>query len=354
MVALPPGDWPRLTLRRLSQRIIYRAPGERDECPACGSRALVDLDVLPLRAARTGFVCACDGCGLVFSNPLPTSDDLAHFYSPAGAWAADRRDVRDAAGPASGRGGGTWTHMFDPIRQEIDVTSPPPGASVLDFGCGEGRLLDQLQNCGWTTCGIEPALDHAFRRHRRLDTVPDGATFDLIVLIQVLEHVANPLQLLRQLSAACRIGGHLLVSVPRFDTLPVHRDYRYVLNGRAHITAYTWACLRTLLARSGWQPVAPPPAEVGKGGGGRRTTSRLRVLARRVDNAVGHALAEPDRPGDEARAAVRAYYAHGDWRPVLAKAGLLRFAARRADAQRRRARLARKAGKRELSGSRAV
>lgn len=340
MVALPPGEWPRLMWRRLAQRIVYRAPGERDECPTCGSRALADLDVLPLRAARTGFVCVCDGCGLVFSNPLPSSTDLTDFYSPSGAWRIDRREVGDEPGRSSTRVGGTWTQMFDPIRPDLDVTSPPRGASVLDFGCGEGKLLDQLQNCGWETCGIEPALHRAFRRHRRLEAVPEGATFDLIVLMQVLEHVPDPLHVLRQLAGACRIGGHLLVSVPRFDTLPLHRDYRYVLNGRVHITAYTWPCLRTLLARSGWAPVAPPPAEIAKGGG-RRTRSRLRVLARRVDGA----LREVQRPGDEARAAVRGFYASGDSRSLLAGAGLLRLAARQADSNRRRGKAARKAAK---------
>lgn len=325
-------------VRRLLQTWIYRAQGERDDCPACGSAALADLDVLPLRAGRTGFVCACDGCGLVFSNPLPAADALADFYSPSGEWAAERRDVDDRSvddRQTASRAGGTWTRMFDPIRHAIDVTAPPAGASVLDFGCGEGKLLDVLQDCGWQTWGIEPALDRAFRRHRRLHAVPDAPRFDLIVAIQVLEHMPNPLQVLRELAGACRAGGHLLLSVPRFDTLPHHRDYRYVLNGRAHITAYTWACLRTLLARAGWSAVAEPPLEISKGGGGRMTTSRLRVVARRVD---GH-VAEDGGRGRDARAAVRGYYAAEDSRPLAARLGLLRLAARQADRDRRRAKL---------------
>jgi SAM-dependent methyltransferase len=322
----------------VSQAVIYRVHGERDDCPACGSRDIRDIDVLPLRAARTGFVCCCDECGLVFSNPLPTAADLAAFYSPTGTWAADRREAGEAPDASAAPVGGTWTRMFDPIRAEIDVAAPPPGARVLDFGCGDGKLLDLLQNCGWQTFGIEPALDRAFRRHGRLHAVPDAPAFDLIVLIQVMEHVANPLQLLQQLARATRIGGHLLVSVPRFDTLPVHRDYRYVLNGRAHITGYTWACLRTLLARAGWEAVASPPTEISKGGGGRRTTSRLRVLARRVEGVVSEAA----QPAEEARAAVHAFY-EGASRPLLARAGLLRLAARRAQWQRLYA--ARKAAK---------
>jgi SAM-dependent methyltransferase len=340
MVASLHGELARLT-RRLAQVCVYRAPGERDDCPACASTRLFDLDVLPLRAGKTGLVCGCDACGLVFSNPLPTPRQLTEFYSPMGAWAADRRDLPEAPRELPGRAGGTWARMFDPIRGALDVTAPPPGASVLDFGCGEGKLLDQLQQCGWQTFGIEPATDRAFHRHRRLEAVPDRPVFDLIILIQVLEHVPNPLQLLRQLAGACRPGGHLLLSVPRFDTLPLHRDYGYVMNGRAHITAYTWGCMQTLLARSGWSPVAPPPAEIGKGGGGRRTTSRLRVVARRFDGETEGAPA----PGAEARAALRAFYAARDERPWIARAGVIRLAARRADAERRRAKAARKAAK---------
>jgi SAM-dependent methyltransferase len=347
MVASLRGEW-RRAVRRLSRSIVYRAPGERDVCPACGSPEIFELDVLPLRGARTGFVCACDGCGLVFSNPLPSSADLTAFYGPAGTWAANRPNGGRVPDAPVGAVGGSWTRMFEPIRAAVDVTAPPAGARVLDFGCGDGKLLDLLQNCGWQTFGIEPALDSAFGRHGRLAAVPETPTFDLIVLIQVMEHVANPLQLLQQLARATRIGGHLLVSVPRFDTLPVHRDYRYVLNGRAHITAYTWACLRTLLARAGWEPVAPPPIEISKGGG-RRTTSRLRVLARRVDGVV----AEAEKPADEARAALQAYYAHGTSRPLLARAGLLRLAARKE--QWHRSYMARKTAKQAAaSGSTAL
>jgi SAM-dependent methyltransferase len=229
--------------------------------------------------------------------------------------------------------------MFDPIRSELSVTAPPPGAAVLDFGCGSGALLDALQDYGWDTWGIETADDYAFQRHRRLVAVPGEPTFDLIIANHVLEHVTDPLGLLRDLARACRRGGYMLVSVPRLDTLPTHRDYKYIINGRAHITAYTWACLRGLLARAGWMPVAPPPDRISKGRG-RRTSARLRVVARRV-----HTFVElPASPADEARTAMRQYHATVDGRSMLERLRLYRFAARRAEARRRQNILTRKSG----------
>jgi SAM-dependent methyltransferase len=330
MAGSQPGDWRRV-VRRLSQRLIYRAPGERDDCPACGSRALHDFDVLPLRAARTGFVCGCDACGLVFSNPQPDPRDLEVFYSDSGTWAAARQHLDHPAERALPLGR-SWTRLFDAIRDTLDVAAPPPGASVLDFGCGEGTMLDGLQSCGWQTWGIEPAIDRAFARHGRLFSIPETPTFDLVLALHVLEHVPSPLELLRQLAAACRIGGHLLIAVPRLDTLPTHRDYRYVLNGRAHIMAYTWPCIRALLARAGWETVALPLEN-------RHTTSRMRVLARRTDTPA----ADTHVSAAVAGAAIAGYYAHEDARPLAARLGLIRVAARRADAERRRAKAERKA-----------
>jgi len=341
--------------RALSRMLIYEVPGESEWCPACHSRHLFDLDLhvlrRPIRGQRIAFITCCRACGLVFRNPTPSREELASFYSPEGDWGARRAAPAAEVAPRDQRARGrSWARMFDPIREAISVTEPPAGARVLDFGCGDGRLLDALQDCGWETWGIETSIDTAFRRHQKLDAIPASATFDLVIAHHVLEHLADPLIVLRQLAGACRMDGHLLVGVPRLDTLPIHRDYKYVLNGHAHVTAYTWSCLRTLLARAAWAPVGLPPAEIAKGGG-RRTTSRLRVLARRVEGPV----AEPPRPADEARAAIRAYYAQRDSRPLLARAGLLRLAARRAEAGRQRARAARKSAKQAaVSGQRAT
>lgn len=327
----------------MSRALIYRVAGECECCPACASRRLHELDVLLVRfphRRQTGFVSGCNDCGLVFSNPLPSPEELKHFYSPAGEWRPSRtagtRDSTNAADAARSR---SWSRAFEPIRNELRVTAPPPGARVLDFGCGMGKLLDALQVCGWETWGIEPALNDAFRRHRRLDAVPDAPTFDLIVANHVLEHVTDPLWLLRQFARACHQGGYLFIGVPRFDTLPIHRDYKYVINGRAHVMAFTWPCLQGLLARAGWAAVTPPPDRVAKGGG-RTTCSRLQVIARRVETPP----TLPPSPLEAARTAMRRYHVQTTGRPLVERLRFFRLAARGAEA-RRRAKMIRKSAK---------
>jgi SAM-dependent methyltransferase len=302
---------------------------------------LYELDLLALRPLvdgyRTGFVSGCHDCGLVFSNPQPTAAEQDQFYSPEGDWGSRRsgtpavREEDESRRNVERSRGLSWSWPFEAIRDDLAVAAPPAGAKVLDFGCADGKLLDALQDCGWETWGIESASDTAFVRHRRLDAIPASPTFDLIVVNHVLEHVTNPLGLLSELAGASRVGGYLQVGVPRLDTLPVHRDYKYVINGRAHVTAYTWPCLQGLLARAGWQPVAPPPDRVSKGQG-RQTCARLRVLARRVDGAL-----EPlPFAAHAARVAVSRYHADIQGRSLFERLGFYRLAARKVEARRRR------------------
>ena len=304
---------------------VYRAPRERDRCPACGSSRLAALAVHKLQTRvdgrRTGLVSGCEDCGLVFVNPAPSEAELSAMYAPTGEWAEGRLQDAGPADPPKTGGGGSWPRLFAPIRGELDVTRPPAGAKVLDFGCGTGKFLDVLGACGWDTYGIEPALDEAFARHRRLHEIPSTPTFDLVIVHHVLEHVLNPLALLRRLAESARIGAFVLVAGPRLDTLPVHRDYRYVIS-RVHVTSYTSTCMMGLLGRAGWATVAPPDDEVAIAGG-RRTAARMRLLAKRV----GHQLPLPARPLDAAREALRKYYEQVEPAPPR----WIRMAARRAE-----------------------
>ena len=144
------------------------------------------------------------------------------------------------------------TAVLDILDQHI----PPGGVRrVLDFGCGVGAWLNDLQDRGWDTWGIEPSSSAAFVRHQRLQEIPSDGRFDLVMVYHVLEHLPHPLDTLRRLAAAVRAGGLCFVSVPRLDTVAIHRQFAYCLHPRHHIVAYTEACLRGLLAGAGFEVV---------------------------------------------------------------------------------------------------
>lgn len=223
--------------------------------------------MFPIRRDRKGrllsFITGCHECGLLFVNPVPTEEHLQQFYSDSGPWAAARSAQTSTVAAAHARGlrgkppqpkpGKPLPArevLLNALAPYVPIHEPPAGARVLDFGCGEGQFLNSLQDRGWDTYGIEPSTSVAFLRHHRLTSLPDDGTFDFVILHHVLEHVTDPLGLLRQLAASLREGGSLFVSVPRLDTLPEHADFNYCINGRHHPVPFTEACLRGLLARA--------------------------------------------------------------------------------------------------------
>jgi 2-polyprenyl-3-methyl-5-hydroxy-6-metoxy-1,4-benzoquinol methylase len=323
--------------------VTYGPPGERRTCPACGGRALAHLDPMwhfRRDASRyVGFATGCRTCGILFANPFPTPEALAEFYAPESEYIDRRRGRVDAKGrslvdsPDPGTSAGSRHNprlkaLFASIEKELDVSNPPPGAKVLDFGCGPGRMLNRLQLLGWDTYGVEPAVKSAFVRHRELAAPPTEATFNLITVHHVLEHVVNPLEIIRSLSTALVDDGFIYISVPRLDTVALHGDLRYCINSHTHIVSYTERCLRTLLAMAGLTPVAVRnDAELDRMLT-RGDPRRLRLFARKT----GVVPPLPANPLGAAEDALRAYYARhpeeaagrlGNLAPVRLRAGVL-------------------------------
>ena len=269
----------------------YRVPGEQDSCPACGADGVRHLE--PLTSGRKwfrfGFVSGCRQCGVLFANPLPTTHELEAVYSPSGEWGRHRQEEQEKQ--VSQR---RLEQLFAPVAGEFDVMHPRAGSSVLDFGCGLGGMLDAFAAAGWDTFGIDPSTSAAFARHQQLKAVPAEPRFDLAVLHHVLEHVTDPLDILRAIGGAVRDGGYLLISVPNLDDLASHGEFKYCIRSQVHVLAYSTACLQWLLAEAGFRVVSSQASS---------TRARQRVVVAR--RGAGN---RPPRPLAAGAAALRRYF----------------------------------------------
>ena len=144
---------------------------------------------------------------------------------------------------------------------------------VLDIGCGEGFLAAELARAGNRIAGIDnrPEPTEAFRFEQYFEADLDSGIapavrqlgekrFDKILLLDVLEHLKHPEQILQQCHALLKREGVLVVSLPNIANLVIrlmllfgHFDYaeRGILD-KTHLRFFTRKTARRLLEANGY------------------------------------------------------------------------------------------------------
>ncbi len=133
----------------------------------------------------------------------------------------------------------------------------PEGARILDAGCGSGRNMVELAHYGSVT-GIELSeTSVALARERGAGEVVAGSvlempfadeSFDLVVSLDVIEHLEDDLSALRELRRTVAPGGSLLVTVPAYQWLwSGHDEINH------HHRRYTRRSLQRVAEQAGWQ-----------------------------------------------------------------------------------------------------
>jgi len=135
------------------------------------------------------------------------------------------------------------------------------GKHLLDVGAGSGALVEAAQARGWVAEGLEPSAWLAEQARRRGLPVRLGAfpssdlegPFDALTLIDVIEHVDDPLELLREAHRLLRPGGELLIVTPDVEALvPRIMGTRWWHFRLAHLTYFSRPTLTRLLETSGF------------------------------------------------------------------------------------------------------
>jgi len=124
-----------------------------------------------------------------------------------------------------------WLYLHHQLVTEafVDyVSNLPTHLRVLDAGCGNGFFMQILRDLGFQHVrGIdlsEPWLEECRRKNlevekRAIEDVRRDARYDLILLMDVIEHVTSPLTALRALCGSLADGGRVYINVPVCDSL---------------------------------------------------------------------------------------------------------------------------------------
>ena len=163
----------------------------------------------PYLEGRGYTVVRCKDCGLLYVNPQPRLRELEEYY------AAYDLGVQWVSGE----------ERFNRLVRKI-ILRFKEGGSAIDVGCGPGNFLRSLREAGFRVFGVEPSEPgsnyaksvHGIETfHGTVEAFLASGTkaeFDVITILNVLEHLKQPGSILLQLQQLLRSDGILVVGVP--------------------------------------------------------------------------------------------------------------------------------------------
>jgi 2-polyprenyl-3-methyl-5-hydroxy-6-metoxy-1,4-benzoquinol methylase len=221
-------------------------------CPLCGSGEWRHL------FTKNGFsFVRCRSCSLVFSNPQVREDLVEAEYRTGGSndiWVdvllSPRQMEMDRA-------------KFSSLLDELE---PHRGdGRILDVGCSIGLFLKLANDRGWKGVGVE--FSELARRHAveelGLDVIDTpleetdwpAASFDVVTLNSVIEHLNEPRRMLAEIRRLLKPGGALYIITPNVDSLACRllHERAATFDGRNHLVYFSPATLARALEAEGFR-----------------------------------------------------------------------------------------------------
>jgi 2-polyprenyl-3-methyl-5-hydroxy-6-metoxy-1,4-benzoquinol methylase len=204
----------------------------------------------------------------------PTQQELQHYYAEKyyqeGKGSYELDYTKDELAFFNAK----LEQRFAVLEKHLLIGKEKP--RLLDVGCGEGYALAFFRQQGWSIKGLDfssagvesknPACVDALVAgdlFALLETeVKAGETYDVVWLQNVLEHVLDPLALLRSLQNLVEPGGLAVVTVPNDFSITQraaldakHIDNAFWVAPPDHLTYFDHLSIASTVHETGWQCV---------------------------------------------------------------------------------------------------
>lgn len=204
-------------------------------------------------------VVRCNTCALMRTNPRPTPQSMGAYYPDD--YAPYHTIASDSAVVAS------HTTLKVAVKRWLGMESRvlpslAPGR-MLEIGCASGAYLEQMRAKGWKAIGIEFSKSAAQAAQAKGFNVHNGSVesapeldepVDLIAAWMVLEHLHDPVGVLRRLRTWIKPEGYLVASVPAANGgFRRFGNATYDLHLPNHLYHFSRSTVSAVLAKSGWR-----------------------------------------------------------------------------------------------------
>lgn len=224
-------------------------------CANCGG---TDTTVLLTKHGLP--ISRCVGCGLVFASPRLPPEEIWKRYSPE----YFSREYLPALGVVDDRFDLAFFDHRYAFTLQLMARQLGSKGRLLEIGCGAGFFLKAAERNGWDAWGLELSEAGAAFATERLGLRVvreqaerasfDEGSFDVVAMFDVIEHLLDPMAVLRSTHRLLRPNGVLLISTPNLDALSrlAMGAGWAVLSPSEHLYYFTERTLQAVLERAGF------------------------------------------------------------------------------------------------------
>jgi SAM-dependent methyltransferase len=208
-------------------------------------------------------IAECVTCHLVRATPRCPPERIAARYSADYFW----KEYLPSLGVIDGHVDPGFVDARYRPWIELLATHGLAQGRLLEIGTGAGLFSKAMQRAGWETVGVEVNGDAAAFARDRLgldvrqtyaeDVTEPPASFDVVAMMDVIEHVPDPAAVVTTARRLLKPGGLLLMQTPNLDSisrLALGSPWA-VLSPAEHLYYFTESTMRALLERTGFQGV---------------------------------------------------------------------------------------------------
>jgi 2-polyprenyl-3-methyl-5-hydroxy-6-metoxy-1,4-benzoquinol methylase len=193
------------------------------ECPICLNENLRNnLVCKDYSVSKESFMLVlCDKCNTKITSPRPDQIEINKYY-----------ESPDYISHTN-QGNNIINKLYKIIRSYTInskiklINNLTEKGKILDIGCGTGEFLIKCKKNKWEVIGIEPNINARnnnsltkenliYKDFNDLNTKKD---FNIITLWHVLEHLYDPLEIMKKLRTLLKPGGYLIIAVPNHESL---------------------------------------------------------------------------------------------------------------------------------------
>lgn len=206
-----------------------------------------DFRITDANYGKTAALNRCLGCGFIQATQF---DSVLKYYQ-----AMDDQTYEDTREQRALQA----RKLLQKLKKRI------PQGSLLDVGAGSGILVEEALKLGFEADGIEPSTWLVKQALNRKLPVYEGILphpslkpqYDIITLVDVIEHVSNPVEILSEMKKVLKPNGIILIVTPDVSALvPKLMKSKWWHFRLAHIGYFDTKTLNLAMERSGFQKVS--------------------------------------------------------------------------------------------------